>query len=151
MDDLNRLQDWLAPLLSKLNAGERRLLAREVAKRARTSTQQNMAAQQSPDGQRWEPRKHRSRDARGNLRQGPMFKKLRLARHLRTHALSHEAVVEFVGRAARIARVHHYGLRDRVSEGGAQYQYPARELLGLSDEQMGAITDLILDHLSSFS
>lgn len=150
MDDLTRLQDWLAPLLAKLSEGERRHLAREVARRARSFTQQNMAAQQSPEGLAWEPRKNRSRDSRGRLRQGPMFRKLRLSRHLRAHALSHEAVVEFVGHAARIARVHHYGLRDRVSETGAQYQYPARELLGLSDERLDEITDLILSHLSNF-
>ena len=150
MDDLTRLQDWLPPLLSKLSAGERRHLAREVAQRARKFNQENMAAQQSPDGQAWEPRKHRSRDASGKLRQGPMFKKLRLSRHLRAHALSHEAVVEFVGRASRIARVHHYGLRDRVADNGAAYQYPVRELLGLSDAQLDAITDLVLDHISSF-
>lgn len=150
MDDLTRLQDWLAPLLRKLSEGERRHLAREVAQRARRFTQQGMAAQQSPEGQAWEPRKNRSRDARGRLRQGPMFKKLRLSRHLKAHALTNEAVVEFVGRAARIARVHHFGLRDRVSESGAEYQYPARELLGLSDVQMDDITDLILAHLSNF-
>lgn len=150
MGDLTRLQDWLAPLLNKLSEGERRHLAREVAKRARSMNQQRMAAQQAPDGRAWEPRKHRSRDARGRLRQGPMFKKLRLSRHLRAHALSHEAVVEFVGRAARIARVHHYGLRDRVSEGGAEYQYPARELLGVSDAQLDDLTDLILEHISDF-
>lgn len=150
MDDLNRLQDWLAPLLVKLSDGERRQLAREVARRTRALNQQNLAAQQTPEGQAWVPRKNRSRDAKGQLRQGPMFRKLRLARHLRMRALSNEAVVEFVGRAARIARVHHYGLRDRVTDTGAQYQYPARELLGLSDAQMDDITDLILAHLTNF-
>ena len=150
MPDINALQDWLAPLLAKLSEGERRSLAREVGQRARRFNQQTMAAQQSPNGQPWEPRKHRSRDGKGKLRQGPMFKKLRLARHLRVHTLSHEAVVQFVGRAARIARVHHYGLSDQVSIGGAQYHYPARPLLGLSDAQLGEITDLVLEHLSNF-
>lgn len=150
MGDLTRLQDWLAPLLTKLSEGERRQLARQVANRVRASTQQNMSAQQSPDGQAWEPRKHRSRDARGRLRQGPMFKKLRLSRHLRAYALTNEAVVEFVGRTARIARIHHYGLRDRVNVSGVEYQYPARELLGLSDDLLDEITNLILAHLASF-
>lgn len=150
MDDLTRLETWLSPLLAKLQPGEQRKLAREVAHHARAANQKHMAAQQSPDGQAWEPRKHRSRDARGGLRQGPMFRKLRLARHLRLAATPSEAVVEFVGRAARIARVHHYGLRDRVTETGAEYQYPVRELLGINDQQMDALCDLILQRLADF-
>lgn len=150
MDDLTRLESWLPPLLAKLQPGEQRKLAREVARHARAANQKHMAAQQSPDGQAWEPRKHRSRDARGRLRQGPMFRKLRLARHLRLAATPSEAVVEFVGRAARIARVHHYGLRDRVTEIGAEYQYPVRELLGINDQQMDALCDLILQRLADF-
>lgn len=150
MDDLTRLESWLSPLLAKLHPGEQRKLAREVARHARAANQKHMAAQQSPDGQAWEPRKHRSRDARGRLRQGPMFRKLRMARHLRLAATPSEAVVEFVGRAARIARVHHYGLRDRVTETGAEYQYPVRELLGINDQQMDALCDLIFQRLADF-
>ena len=150
MSDLTRLEGWLSPLLAKLQPAERRQLARTVATRLRTSNRQNMQAQQSADGQAWEPRKRRSRDAKGRLRQGPMFQKLRLARHLRMRATTDEAVLQFLGRAARIARVHHYGLRDRVTETGAQYQYPERPLLGISDAQMDGLRDLILDGLTRF-
>lgn len=150
MNDLTRLENWLSPLLAKLQPAERRLLARTVATRLRTSNRQNMQAQQSADGQAWEPRKRRSRDAKGRLRQGPMFQKLRLARHLHMRATADEAVLQFLGRAARIARVHHYGLRDRVSENGAQYQYPERSLLGISDAQMDELRDLILEGLTRF-
>lgn len=150
MNDLTRLENWLSPLLAKLQPAERRQLARTVATSLRTSNRQNMQAQQSADGQAWVPRKNRSRDAKGRLRQGPMFQKLRLARHLRMRSTTDEAVLQFLGRADRIARVHHYGLRDRVTEGGAQYQYPERSLLGISDGQMDELRDVILERLTSF-
>lgn len=150
MNDLTRLENWLSPLLAKLQPAERRQLARTVATSLRTSNRQNMLAQQSADGQAWVPRKNRSRDAKGRLRQGPMFQKLRLARHLRMRSTTDEAVLQFLGRVARIARVHHYGLRDRVTESGAQYQYPERSLLGISDAQMDDLRDVILERLTSF-
>lgn len=147
-DDLERLEDWLVPLLHKLEPAQRRQLAREVAFSVRKANQQSMTAQQAPDGQAWEPRKHRARDAKGKLRQGPMFRKLRNARHLKAQAFTDSAVVQFVGRAQRLARVHHFGLRDFVSPGGAQYDYPARPILGISEQQLEAIRDLVLGSLS---
>lgn len=148
-DDLQRLESWLAPLLHKLEPAQSRQLAREVARNLRKANQQSMAAQTSPEGQAWEPRKHRARDAKGKLRQGPMFRKLRNAKSLKAQAFGSEAVVQFVGRAERIARTHHFGLRDFVSPGGAQYDYPARPLLGITQEQIEQISDLILKHLTA--
>ncbi|MBV7417965.1 phage virion morphogenesis protein [Comamonas sp. CMM03] len=147
-DDLLRLEDWLSPLIARLQPAERRQLAREVAISVRKANQQSMAAQQSPDGQAWEPRKNRSRDAKGRLRQGPMFRRMRMARHLRTKAFTDSAVVQFIGRAERIARVHHFGLRDRVAPGGAEYSYPERPLLGISQDQLEQLRDIILDRLA---
>lgn len=149
MSDLQRLETWLAPLLARLSPAEQRVLSRQLAQRLRRSNQANMAAQQGPDGQAWEPRKHRSRDRAGKLRQGPMFRKLRTVRHLKAIGQGNEAVVAFVGRTAAIARVHHYGLRDQVAADGASYQYPARPLLGVSDAQMEQITELVLNFLTS--
>ena len=148
MDDLQRLDTWLAPLLHQLSPSQQRQLARQVALRLRAANQQTMAAQQSPDGQAWQPRKNRSRDARGRLRQGPMFRKLRTARHLRAQVLGNAAVVQFMGRAERLARIHHFGLRDRVAPGGAEISYPARELIGISAEQLEQVTDLALSFLT---
>lgn len=148
MDDLQRLDTWLAPLLHQLGPSQQRQLAHQVALRLRAANQQTMAAQQNPDGQAWQPRKNRSRDARGRLRQGPMFRKLRTARHLRAQVLGNAAVVQFMGRAERLARIHHFGLRDRVAPGGAEISYPARELIGISEEQLDQVTDLALSFLT---
>tara|TARA_R110002167_G_scaffold12963_5_gene54867 strand:- start:1753 stop:2457 length:705 start_codon:yes stop_codon:yes gene_type:complete len=61
-----------------------------------------------------------------------MFRGLRSSRFLRTGASSDQAWVEFTDRASRIARVHHYGLRDRVAVDGPMVDYPERELLGFA-------------------
>lgn len=148
-DDLQRLESWLAPLLHKLEPAQSRQLAREVARKLRKANQQSMTAQQSPDGEAWAPRKHRARDAKGKLRQGPMFRKLRNAKSLKALAFRDAAVVQFVGFAERVARVHQFGLRDFVNPGGAEYDYPARPLIGITQEQIEQISDLILTHLAA--
>ncbi len=58
------------------------------------------------------------------------------------------ATVGIVGRAARIAHVHQYGLRDAVRPGGPKVQYPERVLLGFSDVDRERVLDLLLDHLA---
>ena len=149
MPDLQRLENWLAPLLANLQPAQQRALSRQLAMHVRRANQQTMAGQKSPDGQAWEPRKHRSRDRAGRLRQGPMFRKLRSSRHMKAQGLTNEAVIQFVGRAARIASVHHYGLRDLVAPGGAQYDYPARPLIGVPDALADELVDLVLQQLTA--
>ena len=61
-----------------------------------------------------------------------MFKKLRLARNLKAGASDAEAWVGFVGRAARIARVHQEGRVDRPSSGQKPVRYAKRVLIGPS-------------------
>lgn len=76
-----------------------------------------------------------------------MMQGLRMPKNLRTGATDSTAVVEFARRAQRIAAVHHWGLRDRVSRGGPQYQYQARPLLGISGQDAERIRDTILQHI----
>jgi phage virion morphogenesis protein len=78
-----------------------------------------------------------------------MFAKLRTARHLRLQADDRAASIEFLGRTARIARVHQEGLSDSVNPGGPTYEYPSRALLGFSDADRQAINDLLLEHLAN--
>ncbi|MDR6152195.1 phage virion morphogenesis protein [Acidovorax delafieldii] len=153
MDDLSRLEDWVTPLLAKLSVPEQRALARTVARELRAGNAQQMRAQQAPDGTGWEPRKASGlRNGRGSIRRQaksrPMMQKLRAAKHLKASATASEALVGFVGRAERIARVHHFGLRDRVKTGGPEYDYPARQLLGITDEQIERVRELLMKHLA---
>lgn len=154
MDDLQRLEGWLSPLLQKLTPAERKGLSRQVARELRAANVATMKAQQAPDGTPWEPRKpNKLREERGTVRRkakpAPMFQKLRAAKHLKAQGLTDEAVLEFVGRADRIARVHHFGLEDRVKPGGPTYRYPARPLLSITSEQREKLRDVVLKHLAT--
>ncbi|QRY30553.1 phage virion morphogenesis protein [Variovorax sp. PDNC026] len=147
-DDLRALEDWAAPLLSSLTAPKRRALARKIGQALRREQAARISAQRNPDGSTYQPRKTtNARLQKGNIRR-TMFEKLRAARHLRVEAEDDGVAVGFFGRTARIARVHHYGLRDLVQAGGPSYQYPARGLLGLNDADRELIKDLLLQHLS---
>lgn len=149
-DDLKLLEAWAQPLLAALSPAEIRRLAREIGRELRRGQQERIKAQQNPDGSQFEPRKaqKRLRDARGAIRRGAMFNKLRLAKHLRASADSSGAFVGFVGRASRIARVHQEGQRDQVQPGGPEVRYPVRELLGFAPSDIERVHDLLLKHLA---
>jgi len=90
------------------------------------------------------------RGARGGVRRKAqrMFAKLRGSSHLKAGALPGEAWVAFTSRASRIARVHHYGLKDRVTPGGPETDYPQRELLGFSQADDEHLLARFLDHVA---
>lgn len=151
-EDLEQLETWLEPLIAALSDTERRKLALDVARDLRRENVATMRAQQSPDGEAWAPRKRGLRDQKGQLRKGrraqDMFTKLRGARYLKAKAQGRDATVEFMGRAARIAAVHHFGLRDSVQPGGPDYDYPARPMLGITDAFKDRLRDKLVDLLA---
>ncbi|MDU3932729.1 MAG: phage virion morphogenesis protein [Serratia liquefaciens] len=77
----------------------------------------------------------------------PMFKRLRTARFLKARADAGGATVGYTGVAARIARTHQYGLRDRVNKSGAVATYPQRQLLGITKADRMAIARSVIDSL----
>ncbi|EMF7564401.1 phage virion morphogenesis protein [Serratia marcescens] len=77
----------------------------------------------------------------------PMFRRLRTARFLKARADAGGATVGFTGVAARIARTHQYGLRDRVNKSGAMASYPRREVLGITKADRMAIARSAIDSL----
>jgi phage virion morphogenesis protein len=77
----------------------------------------------------------------------PMFKRLRTARFLKARADAGGATVGYSGVAARIARTHQYGLRDRVNKSGAVATYPQRQLLGITKADRMAIARSVIDSL----
>ncbi|WP_348236521.1 phage virion morphogenesis protein, partial [Salmonella enterica] len=48
------------------------------------------------------------------------------------------------GKVQRIARLHHYGLRDRVSRRGPEVRYAERRHLGVNDEVETITRDTLL-------
>lgn len=147
MSGLHALDAYLAGLLAKLDAPQRRLLARTIAVELRRRQAARIAAQRNPDGSAYVPRKPQLRHKRGGIRRA-MFSRLRMARYLKAQADPNTSVVTFAGTAQRIATVHHFGLRDRVNKNGLIAKYPARELVGFDDGDIGRITDIVLTALA---
>ncbi|MEH0874571.1 phage virion morphogenesis protein [Pectobacterium cacticida] len=148
MSELKPFDDKLAALLANLSASGRRKLAGTVAKALRGSQQQHIKQQQAPDGTPYAPRKAQPIKGKKGRVKRQMFKKLRTAKYLKAKGTADAASVEFIGRVQRIARVHHYGLRDRPSRNGVDVQYEARPLLGFSDREIKEVEELLIAHLS---
>lgn len=132
MSELQLVNDRLEALISSLSAPARKEMARSIGRKLRASQQQNIKRQQAPDGTPFKPRKTQPvRSKKGRIKR-EMFAKLRTAKYMKTQASPNEAVIEFAGNVQRMARVHHYGLRDRPSRKGKEVQYEQRHLLGIS-------------------
>lgn len=141
--DLHALQNWFSPLLQKLDGRGRAQLARKAAQQLRRSQQQRIRAQVNP----CEARKPRDlRGEKGRLKRR-MFEKLKMAWHLKAKGTPQRPVIGFAGRVSCIARVHQYGLTDRAERGAPKVRYARREVLGLSDQDLHTLRDLLLDQL----
>ncbi|CAH3804294.1 hypothetical protein AI2658V1_3344, partial [Enterobacter cloacae] len=147
VDDLQRVDNWLAALLANLEPAARNRMMRQLAQELRRSQQQNIRLQRNPDGTGFEPRRVTARSKKGRIKR-QMFAKLRTTKYLKTAATADSASVQFDGKVQRIARVHHYGLRDRVRRNGPEARYPARRLLGVNDEVETITRDTLLRWLS---
>lgn len=151
MPDFDAMIERYNGLLQKLEPRARSALARDMVTRLRASQIRRIASQRNPDGSAYVRRKPVIRRKIGLIKKGPMFTKLGTARYLKTRASAHSAIVEFSGTVQRIARVHQFGLKEVIRNlgvPGPSYQYPERELLGFSDEDVEMLETLILDHLS---
>ena len=120
---------------------------RQLAQELRRSQQQNIRLQRNPDGTAFEPRRVTARSKKGRIKR-QMFAKLRTTKYLKTTTTADSASVQFDGKVLRIARVHHYGLRDRVSRKGPEVRYAERRLLGVNDEAEMLTRDIFLRYLS---
>ena len=148
MDDFGRVDAWCADLISQLEPGARKALARDIAKYLRARNQKRIAAQLNPDGSAFAERKPQIRHKKGAIRR-QMFAKLRTAKYLKADATSEEATVRFSSTVARIAQVHHFGLRDKVNRRlGLEADYPARQLLGIPEEDEAGVREIIAAHLA---
>lgn len=147
MDNLHKVDEWLAALLANLEPAARQRMMRELAQVLRRSQQNNIRLQRNPDGSVYEPRKVTARTKKGRIKR-QMFAKLRTTKYLKTTASADSASVRFEEKVQRIARVHHYGLRDSVSRKGPEVRYAERRLLGVNDEVETVTRDLLFHWLS---
>nr|WP_246872326.1 phage virion morphogenesis protein [Pantoea ananatis] len=144
---MHEVDAWLDALLAKLEPAERKKMLREVARDVRRIQQASMTAQHAPDGSAWEPRRVSARTKPGRIKR-KMFVKLKTAKYLKTKATGDSAEVAFIPAVQRLARVHHYGLRDRVSRRGMTMKYAERPLLGINNEAEIRVQNTVLRWLS---
>ena len=143
MAELHEVDAWLAALLSQLEPAARKKMLREVARDVRRIQQANITAQRSPDGTAWEPRRISARSKKGRIRRG-MFAKMKTAKYLKAQAGADAAEVTFVPAVQKLARVHHYGLRDRASRRGPMVKYAERPLLGVNQEVESLVCGILM-------
>jgi len=147
MAELQALNDYLAPLLTKLSDAERRKLEMSIARKVRASQKTRITRQQNPDGSAFVPRKKRLRDKKNKIK-NKMFNLIKTSKYMRIERTSEGVAIGFMNRVANIARVHQYGLRDRVEKGGPTVKYDSRELLGFTPAELEMIESEVLDHFS---
>lgn len=147
MAELHEVDAWLAALLSQLEPAARKKMLREVARDVRRIQQANITAQRSPGGTAWEPRRVSARSKKGRIRRG-MFAKLKTSKYLKVKTDADAAEVAFIPGVQKLARVHHYGLRDRVSRRGPMVKYAERPLLGFNEEAENKLYDIMLSWLN---
>ena len=149
MSGLEAFDERLGALIGNLSPAARKEMARSIAKRLRTGQQQNIKRQQEPDGTPFKPRKAPVRKKKGRVKR-EMFAKLRTAKYMKAKGTADDAVVEFTGNVQRMARVHHYGLRDRPARGGKEVQCEVRPLLGFNCADVHLVEELILNAIGFF-
>jgi len=145
--ELQQDDAWLDALLAGLEPAARKRMLRDLAQQLRRIQQNNIRMQRNPDGTAYEPRRVTARTKQGRIRR-QMFAKLRTTKYLKAVASHDTASVEFESRVQRIARVHHYGLRDRVSRKGMEVRYAKRRLLGMNHETDMLIQGKLFEYLS---
>ncbi|OCJ24622.1 phage virion morphogenesis protein [Serratia sp. 14-2641] len=148
MSELKPFDDKLAALIASLSPASRRKMAAEIAKQLRASQQQRIKRQQAPNGTPYASRRQPVRGKKGRVKRA-MFAKLRTNRYMKVSSSSNEALVEFVGRVQRIARVHQEGLIDKPTKYSKKMRYEKRELLGFQIDARDQILEIIADNIAS--
>lgn len=140
------LANYLQPLLERLSMGERARLAKQIGRDLRKSQGKRISEQKNPDGSSYTPRRKRLREQKGKIKR-KMFTKIKNTSNLKVLSNADSIAIGFVGRVARIARVHQEGLKDRAEKGAPDVVYPKRELLGFSDQDIKLVEDSFLKHI----
>lgn len=150
-NNLEALEDWAAGLLEKLEPASRNKLVRGLGHALRRRQQQRIFAQKNSDGSKYMPRKQRKLHSKQDRvkRKVKMFQKLRSVRYLKTQSDENTINLGFVGRIAKIAKVHQYGLKDHGGSGRPHVTYDRREILGFTEADLDIIRDGLLQHLRS--
>lgn len=144
--NVEELAAHLQPLPESLSAGARARLAKQIGRDLRKSQAKRISEQKNPDGSSYTPRRKRLREQKGKIKR-KMFTKLKNTSNLKVLSTADSIAIGFVGRVARIARIHQEGLKDRAEKGAPDVVYPKRELLGFTDQEIKLVEDSFLKHI----
>jgi len=144
MDILAPLAHATQHLTEALTIQERRKLLRSIATRLRTRNRDRIKRNVDPDGHPFVPRK---REQRLLKRRGLMFKKL--SPYIRSESSDSMAAVGIYDRLGRKMRVHQLGEIQQPTIRAKPHQYPKRELLGFSADDIALIDEMIIQLLSN--
>ncbi len=147
MNEFAKLPAYTNDILQKMSPGERAKLSKNIGIDLRNSQKQRITSQKNSDGSSYIPRKKRLRERMKGKVRNKMFNKIKSLTYLKVMTDANAINIGFAGRIARIARVHQYGLRDRPEKKSSTIQYPKRELLGLTEQDITNIASLLEKHL----
>lgn len=147
MSEFKPFDDKLAGLIGALSPASRRRMAADIAKKLRRSQQQRIKQQKAPDGTPYQVRKRQPLRAKKGRIKRAMFQKLRTSRYMKASGLNDAAVVEFTGKVQRIANIHQFGLKDRPGPHSREVNYPERQLIGFSYDDVNQVEMLIVKYL----
>ncbi|GHU28671.1 virion morphogenesis protein [Betaproteobacteria bacterium] len=137
IEKVNATLDRMASHLD--GRGKYRLIA-TIARAVSRSNAKRIRKNVTPEGALFEPRRER----RGKKKPIRMFRKLSSSKHLKTRHAHDAGEVGFFGGDAGIARVHHYGLRDRLTRKfKLRVKYHERPLLDINANDMSMIEEII--------
>ncbi|KXZ67922.1 Phage virion morphogenesis family protein [Acinetobacter venetianus] len=143
MAELQALSDHLGAMLIKLSDVERRKLEMSIGRKLRSSQKKRITKQQNPDGSKYVPRKNKLRDKKNKIK-NKMFNAIKNAKWMKVQRTTEGVAIGFAGRVAFIARVHQFGLLDKVDRNGPTVKYHSREILGFTTEEIEMIeTDIM--------
>ena len=151
MATVDEISSKLSALINNLSPQARRQLTRNIGVALRKSQQERIARQRNPDGSAFEPRKPQKQFGKkqGRIKRKAMFIKLKTARFLKVRSNGNEVSVGFNGASAAIAAVHQYGLTARPSkEKDFKIRYAQRELLGISEQDLSILNELVIEQIS---
>lgn len=138
--DMSAFHAYFEHAIAQLSPQGQRKMQQAIGKYLRQANRQRLTAQTGPEGNAWPKRKG------SGSASGKMFKKMRGNGHLK---LKHQAGglrMGWYGRVGSIARIHHYGLSERLQYGTAKYA--TRELIGINANDIDAIKSIIIEHLA---
>jgi phage virion morphogenesis protein len=147
-----KLEAVLDDFIQALSPAAQRQLLTRVTRRMASENRKRIAANVTPEGQPFAPRKRPKKTRAGSRPSLLMFKKLKMAKWLKAKTSPDGGSVFFAGGAAGIAKIHHYGMSQVVGKNKPRLMtIPARPLLGLSANDLSLIEDAILDSFAKIA